>query len=71
MVAIVIVHEKSVFLLFFRNISKTAETILTKKIGRNHGFSVYKKALVSEHQKNYMYRDKNCFVKLFVSLLGC
>ena len=50
--SIVIVHEKSVF---FRNISKTAETILIKKIGRNHGISVYKKALINEHRKNYIF----------------
>ena len=44
--SIVIVHEKGGFLAsFLRNISKTAETILIKKIGRNHGISVYKKAL--------------------------
>ena len=36
---------------FFRNISKTAETILIKKIGWNHGISVYKKVLISEHGK--------------------
>ena len=50
--SIVIMHEKSSFFVsFFRNISKTAETILIKKIGLNHGISVYKKALISEHQK--------------------
>ena len=55
--SIVIVHEKKRFFcfFFFRNISKTAETILIKKIGRNHGISVYKKALISEHQKNYIF----------------
>ena len=64
-----IVHEKSVFFFasFFRNISKTAETISIKKIGRNHSFSVYKKALISEHRKNYIFRDNNCFVKMSVS----
>ena len=67
----VIVHEKSgLFAQFFRIISITAETILIKKIGRNHGISVYKKALISEHRKNYIFRD-NCFVKMPVSLLGC
>ena len=67
--SIVIVHEKSGFFAsFFRNISKTAETILIKKIGRNHGISVYKKALISEHRKNYIFRDNNCFVKMSVSL---
>ena len=54
---------------FFRNISKTAETILIKKIGRNHGISVYKKALISKHQKNYIFRDNNCFVKMSVGQL--
>ena len=53
---------------FFRNISKTAETILIKKIGRNHGISVYKKALISEHRKNYIIRDNNCFVKMSVGM---
>ena len=56
------------FLLLFRNISKTAETILIKKIGRNHRISVYKKALISEHRKNDIFRDNNCFVKMSVSL---
>ena len=61
---------KKVFclLIFFRNISKTAETILVKKIGRNHGISVYKKALISKHRKNYIFRDINYFVKMSVSL---
>ena len=56
------------FAYFFRNISKTAEIILIKKIRRNHGISVYKKALISEHQKNYNFWDNNCFVKMSVSL---
>ena len=55
------------FLLFFRNISKTAETILIKKIG-HHDISVYKKALISEHRKNYIFRENNCFVKMSVGL---
>ena len=60
-------HEKSGFFpSFLRNISKKAETILIKKIGRKHGISVYKKAL-SEHRKNYIFRDNNCFVKMSVS----
>ena len=66
-------HEKRVvvffFASFFRNISKTAQTILIKKIGRNHGILVDKKALLSEHRKNYIFRDNNCFVKMSVSLL--
>ena len=57
------------FTSFFLNISKTAETILTKKIGQNHAISVYKKALISEDRKNYIFRDNNCFVKMSVSLL--
>ena len=63
--SIVIVHEKSVFFcfFFFRNISKTAETILIKKLGEI--IPVYKKALI----KNYIFRDNNCFVKMSVSLL--
>ena len=55
------------FASFFPNISKTAKTILIKKIGRNHGISVYKKALINEHRKNYIFRDNNCFVKMSVS----
>ena len=67
--SIVIVHEKSDFFAsFFRNISKTAETILIEKIGRNNGIAVYKKALISEHRKNFIFRDNNCFVKMSVSL---
>ena len=58
-------------LFFFQNISKTAETILIEKIGRNHGISVHKKALISEHRKNDIFRDINCFVKMSVSLLVC
>ena len=46
-----------------------AETISIKKIGRNHGISVYKKALISEHRKNYIFRDNNCFAKMSVGLL--
>ena len=53
------------FASFILNISKTAETILIKKIGRNHGISDYKKALISEHRKNYI------FVKISISLLVC
>ena len=47
------------------------ETILIKKIGRTHGISVYKNALISEHRKNYIFQDYNCFVKMSVSLLVC
>ena len=57
------------FASFFQNISKTAETILTEKIGRNHDILVYKKALINEHRKNYIFRDNNCFVKMSASLL--
>ena len=68
--SIVIVHGKSDFIAsFFRNISKTAETILIKKIRWNDGISVYKKSLISEHRKNYIFRDNNCFVEMSVSLL--
>ena len=57
-----------VFLLrFFRNISKTAEGVLTKKIEPNHGVLVYKKSLMSEHRKNYILRDINEFIKMSVS----
>ena len=35
-------------------------------------FSKYlKKALISEHRKNYIFRDNKCFVKMSVSLLVC
>ena len=65
-------NEKSGFFgSFFRNISKTAETIFIKTIGRNHGISLYKKALISNHRKNDIFRDNNCFVKRSVSLLRC
>ena len=71
--SIIIVHEKSVFFLpsFFRNISKTAETILIKKkklAETMHDISVYKKSLISEHRKNFFFQDNNCFVKISVSL---
>ena len=61
--------KKVFFASFFRNISKTAETILIEKFGQNHGISLYKKALISEHRKNYIFRDNNGFVKMSVSLL--
>ena len=48
---------KVVIFFLLQNISKTAETILLKKIVQNHGISVYKKALKSEHRKNYIFRD--------------
>ena len=37
--------KKWLFTSFFRNMSKSAQTVLIKKIGRNHGTSVYIKAL--------------------------
>ena len=52
---------------FFWNISKTAKTILIKKIRRNHGISLYKKALISDNRKTYIFRDINCFDKMSVS----
>ena len=71
--SIVIVHEKSGFMLFFFKISQKQLKLLyfdkKKKIGRNHSISVYKKFLISEHQKNYIFRDINYFVKMSVSLL--
>ena len=59
MVKYVIVLEKSGFFFasLFQNISKTAETILLKKIKQNHGVLIYKKALMCEHRKNYIFRD--------------
>ena len=66
---IVIVHEKCVFsFVFFRNISKTAERILLKKIERNHSILVYKKSLVIEHQKITFLRDINYLCLLFSKL---
>ena len=61
--------EKGVvfFALFFRNISKTAGTILIKNIERNHDVLAYKKALMSGHRKNYILRDINYFVKMSFS----
>ena len=62
--------KKSViFASFFRNISKTAEKVLINKIEQNHTVLVYKKALMSEHRKNYIFRDISYFVKMSVSLL--
>ena len=74
---IVIVHEKSVFFFFasfFRNILKNGWNILIKKIRRNHGISVYKKALVSEHRKIIFFEiitvlSKCRLVSLLVSML--
>ena len=43
--------KKCFFGIFFRNISKTAETILIKKMGRNHGISVSKKTLKMNIEK--------------------
>ena len=73
MVSIVIEHEKSyfwsVFFFFFEISQKQLKNILIKKIVRNHGILVYKKAFMSEHRKNYIFRDINCFVKMPVSTL--
>ena len=55
--------------LFFEISKKRLKLYFDKKIGRNHGISIYKKALISEHQKNYIFRDNICFVKMSVSLL--
>ena len=69
---IIIVYRKSgYFASFFQNISKMAETIFIKKVGRNHDISAYKKSLISDHGKNYILRDSNCFVKMSVSTLVC
>ena len=59
-------HEKSGCFCFFY-ISITADIILIIKIGPNHGISVYKKALTSEHRKKLKFSRK-C---LLVSLLVC
>ena len=39
-----------------------------KKNWRNHGILVYQKALISEHRKNYIFRDNKCLFKMSVSL---
>ena len=59
------------FAWFVRNISKMAKIILIKKIWRNHCALVYNKSLISEHRKNYIFRDNKCFVKMSVSTLVC
>ena len=54
------------FASFFRNISKTAETIFLKnKFERNYGVLLYKKAIITEHRKNeiLLLIDINDFVK--------
>ena len=38
-----------------------AEAIFIKKNRQNHGILVYKKVLISEHRKNYIFRDNNYF----------
>ena len=69
--SIVIVHEKGVFSSsFYRNISKRAETILTKKVGRNHGILVYKKALISEHRKIITFLSKCLLVRALPNFCG-
>ena len=62
--------KKTVFLLlFFSKYLKNGWNYSRKKIVRNHDISVYKKALISGHRKNYIFRHNNCFVKISVSLL--
>ena len=51
-------HEKSVFFFFysfFRNTPKTAETVYFDK--KNWVKPWMAKALISEHRKNYIFRD--------------
>ena len=71
--SIVIVHEKSGFFSFFfsKYLKNGWYYFDKKKIGQNHSISVYKRALISEHRKNYIFRDNNSFVKMSVSLLVC
>ena len=71
--SIVTVHEKKQFFAsFFRNNSKTAETILIKKIGRNHGISVYNKALKVNIEKMIFFEIITGLSKcLLVSQLVC
>ena len=66
---IVIVHEnRGFFPSFFSKYLKNGSNYFNKKIDQNHGISVYKKGLISEHRKNYIFRDNHCFVKISVSL---
>ena len=67
--SIVIMHEKSgVFCLFvFSEYRKNGWNFLIKKIEQNYCVLVYKKALMSEHQKNYILRDINYFAKMSVT----
>ena len=52
---------------FFRNISKTAQTIWNQKIKQNHGIFLHKIPLMSERRKNYIFRDINYFSIMFVN----
>ena len=53
------------FLLrFFRNISKTAESILIKKNCPKPGRFGLQKTIMNGHQKIYIFRDINCFDKI-------
>ena len=61
--------KKCFFCFIFRNTTKTAETILIKKVERKHGIFAYKKDLMNEHRKNYIFRHDNCFVKMSASTL--
>ena len=65
MVKYCIVHEKvGFFASFFRNISKTIESILIeKKIERNYGILVNKKAQMSEHRKIIFFEILTIFSK--------
>ena len=56
--------KKVILLRFFE---KFAETILINKIEQNHGGLAYKKT--SKHRQNYILRDINYSVKMFVSTL--
>ena len=70
MVNIVIVPEKRVvFFASFEISQKRLKLFISikKKIGRNHGISIYKKALISEHRKSYILRNNNCFFKMSVT----
>ena len=64
-----IMHEKMLlfFSSIFRNISKTADIILIKKIEQNHGVLLSKKVLMTKHRKNYILSDINYIVTMSVS----
>ena len=65
---------KKVFFIHFSKYLKNGGNYFDKKKKKkkkyiNHGVLVYKKALMSEHLKNYIFRDINCFVKMSLGMI--